>query len=358
VHLLNAAKHRELGCGGACRDSGCVLCFRFRVASLIFQQEWLPQELADVVSEYVSRKRSRCYFCWQDEYDDTMVPVHCSRNENAPRLGCATCVRGWVSDKISKNRVYVTVQQAGSFAQVFHPDDITTIRNVLSACSSPTSLPLRFERFISGVDAMPDIVACPTKDCPFVGFRSSLFTDLNRDSSLTDFKRDGLVVPVTETAKFETRIRMPESYGTITPRSVKLQDSARCELCGKCWKLPTIQGPTEDFRTRFWKWMFTKPCPGCGTKTFKDEGCTHMFCEVCRVNWCWKCGWKSTCPCYDRHHPSYGTTRPNIFTSSRHHWSMWRARNGTGSCILNAGWQALGIAAILGTITYAIILTR
>ena len=31
-------------------------------------------------------------------------------------------------------------------------------------------------------------------------------------------------------------------------------------------------------------------CPGCATKGRKDDGCTHIACEKCRLDWCYVCG--------------------------------------------------------------------
>ncbi|KAL4230092.1 hypothetical protein ACF0H5_010477 [Mactra antiquata] len=41
----------------------------------------------------------------------------------------------------------------------------------------------------------------------------------------------------------------------------------------------------------------TKPCPHCGVRTEKDEGCMHMTCVKCHGDWCWLCEkhWEMTC---------------------------------------------------------------
>ncbi|XP_067049537.1 E3 ubiquitin-protein ligase parkin-like isoform X2 [Acropora muricata] len=41
----------------------------------------------------------------------------------------------------------------------------------------------------------------------------------------------------------------------------------------------------------------SKKCPGCKTNTEKNEGCNHMTCSQCRVEWCWICvkPWNQEC---------------------------------------------------------------
>lgn len=35
----------------------------------------------------------------------------------------------------------------------------------------------------------------------------------------------------------------------------------------------------------------SKSCPRCKSKTFKDGGCNHITCKICKAHWCWICGW-------------------------------------------------------------------
>lgn len=41
----------------------------------------------------------------------------------------------------------------------------------------------------------------------------------------------------------------------------------------------------------------SKPCPKCKAPTFKDGGCNHISCGVCRFSWCWVCvkQWEDEC---------------------------------------------------------------
>ena len=34
----------------------------------------------------------------------------------------------------------------------------------------------------------------------------------------------------------------------------------------------------------------TRPCPSCDVRTQRTEGCMHITCSNCGVEWCWACG--------------------------------------------------------------------
>ena len=46
-----------------------------------------------------------------------------------------------------------------------------------------------------------------------------------------------------------------------------------------------------DQETLDWIKKHTKPCPKCGTKIEKNNGCNHMICTKpgCGVHFCWLC---------------------------------------------------------------------
>ena len=34
----------------------------------------------------------------------------------------------------------------------------------------------------------------------------------------------------------------------------------------------------------------TRPCPKCDVRTQRTEGCMHITCSNCGIEWCWACG--------------------------------------------------------------------
>jgi ariadne-1 len=40
-------------------------------------------------------------------------------------------------------------------------------------------------------------------------------------------------------------------------------------------------GKRFEILSRFYKYMFTKSCPGCGIPIQKNGGCSHMNCKKC-----------------------------------------------------------------------------
>lgn len=44
---------------------------------------------------------------------------------------------------------------------------------------------------------------------------------------------------------------------------------------------------------KFWAFgtrLGVKNCPKCSARTEKTDGCNHMACARCTVEWCWVCG--------------------------------------------------------------------
>ena len=36
--------------------------------------------------------------------------------------------------------------------------------------------------------------------------------------------------------------------------------------------------------------QLTRPCPKCGVRTQRSQGCMHITCTQCSSEWCWQCG--------------------------------------------------------------------
>jgi hypothetical protein len=68
----------------------------------------------------------------------------------------------------------------------------------------------------------------------------------------------------------------------------------RCgrEFCVKCHDMYHGDFPCDlhiDEMSKLYIDQTTKPCPGCDIPVEKNEGCQHMTCERCNIDWCWVC---------------------------------------------------------------------
>ena len=81
-----------------------------------------------------------------------------------------------------------------------------------------------------------------------------------------------------------------------------LSSGYKCEMCKlfTCSHCLKIIGPDknnhnhvcneDDVKTADFIKSTTKPCPGCGERIFKIEGCDQMWCTQCHVAFSWKTG--------------------------------------------------------------------
>ncbi|KJH45099.1 IBR domain protein [Dictyocaulus viviparus] len=65
-----------------------------------------------------------------------------------------------------------------------------------------------------------------------------------------------------------------------------------CRLCRSAVCICDTEDPTKLTIQ-----ATTKKCPGCGVNTERSEGCTHMHCVVCKMDWCFVCvtQWTEEC---------------------------------------------------------------
>ncbi|KAL4500234.1 hypothetical protein ABPG73_011342 [Tetrahymena malaccensis] len=70
-----------------------------------------------------------------------------------------------------------------------------------------------------------------------------------------------------------------------------------CTACNYQWQNPNrislskmiLQIFGKDFKSRVFKFLFTKNCPHCNTCIQKDGGCKYMTCAKCKKSFCWNC---------------------------------------------------------------------
>lgn len=77
-------------------------------------------------------------------------------------------------------------------------------------------------------------------------------------------------------------------------------DKCDCQFCLKCGEEPHAPITCKDLamwqekcrnesETANWILANTKPCPKCGSRIEKNQGCNHMTCSGCKHHFCWIC---------------------------------------------------------------------
>lgn len=94
------------------------------------------------------------------------------------------------------------------------------------------------------------------------------------------------------------------SYAGIIQAWSKCSENLKCSSCDTEWRdkqqytskgtllFRYFQRETyqkSDTISEFWKWFFTKKCPGCKSSIEKNGGCSHMTCSSCQNYFCWTC---------------------------------------------------------------------
>ena len=68
-----------------------------------------------------------------------------------------------------------------------------------------------------------------------------------------------------------------------------------CFNCGKKWHKKKKCNSEEEIDVLFEKYKkiyHLKECPNCKILTLKKDGCNHIKCTYCQIDWCWMCGKK------------------------------------------------------------------
>ncbi|KNC53882.1 uncharacterized protein AMSG_09840 [Thecamonas trahens ATCC 50062] len=79
--------------------------------------------------------------------------------------------------------------------------------------------------------------------------------------------------------------RLAAAHTAVSKASLpgKLLAPVRYAAAIASWLLPSMSD--------VWKAVWTRRCPGCKAPVYKDGGCSHMTCGVCRTQYCWFCSY-------------------------------------------------------------------
>ena len=179
----------------------------------------------------------------------------CTNTKNA--VGCYDCVSSWITQKINENgrtQIPCTDPQCKEFLSRDELFEYVTQETKVKYDES-----LMMETFRS------EIARCPMKDCDGIGMLDKL----------------------AESSFFEC----PKcSIKSCHQCKVEFHVSFTCKQY-QSWKLEMND---EDAKSNKWKNENTKPCPQCKSPIEKKDGCSHVLCVTCNVEFCYECLQKYT----------------------------------------------------------------
>jgi hypothetical protein len=76
--------------------------------------------------------------------------------------------------------------------------------------------------------------------------------------------------------------------------------------CSRKRKWEELMGQSPDAAAIL---QLTRPCPACGVRTQRSQGCMHISCTQCSAEWCWACG--QTGKAGEVHHAFQCTRKPD-----------------------------------------------
>ncbi|EAR95071.2 zinc finger protein (macronuclear) [Tetrahymena thermophila SB210] len=191
--------------------------------------------------QQVKQKFESCQICLNEYIDKNVCCQNCQL--------CSTCLDQWFSQQIK--------DQIG--------DPQSQLSNVKVSCPS----------------CMKDISIGLLKKFQKI-FSNSI-------DALTHFslkKDDSYIVCPSSTCK---------NIGWVANQQCRSDFS--CTACNYQWQNPNkisltkmvLQIFSKDFKSRLFKFIFTKNCPYCNTCIQKNGGCKHMTCGKCKKSFCWNC---------------------------------------------------------------------
>ncbi|ETW06103.1 hypothetical protein H310_03696 [Aphanomyces invadans] len=142
----------------------------------------------------------------------------------------------------------------------------------------------------------------------------------------------------------------------------------QCTTCHTkgCFKCGSVSHPFRtchqamDAHYRAWEARqratsnYVQPCPGCGVRIWKNDGCNHMTCTKCRHEWCWICRWswsshsRKVCQAVALlDSPYWGTVWPVRFLTKTIAAPVVVAGGAVAGAVLIAGCVLIGVPRLL-----------
>lgn len=199
-----------------------------------------PQPICDESSE--GDELFECPVCLEEIEDESLLFV-C--RENAHHRFCRGCVVQYVSSAVAEGSTELSCPAYKCGMQLPAP-------LVTELLHDNPDLMMRF-RSLSLLRANPNARACPR--CNEVKVGSAAEPDMVCDGCGNDF--------CFEHAGAHSGI--------------------------PCAEYQPAETTISRIRSAWYKWRYTKPCPGCGVAIWKNGGCNNMTCSRCKQTFCWVC---------------------------------------------------------------------
>jgi ariadne-1 len=153
--------------------------------------------------------------------------------------------------------------------------------------------------------------SCTLSFCPAVGCHE-LVTEIEVQSAVPDLLEKYRSYQLRNFVDFDQcsrwcigtdceHIAVMQNHADVDEKLVAICEPCNISFCMKCGEEP--HAPINCCALKDWnalcksesanvQWIIskTKPCPKCGSRIEKNQGCNHMRCLKCQHGFCWVCG--------------------------------------------------------------------
>lgn len=199
----------------------------------------------------VANTKSTCAVCFDDKTALDTRTLACGHKF------CLDCLRSNIQTAVNDKQAQALKCFDPSCKR---PIDIADLRKIIY--DKDTQNQINNVQFDKWLTTQENIKHCPTTNChfSFVNERADQFTHQCPDCK----------------AEYCGKCMHPHN-----PRT-------SCDQAAQDRNLANDRNAQER-ANQAWQEANTKPCPQCGTRIEKNEGCMHMNCSHCRHHFCWIC---------------------------------------------------------------------
>ena len=246
-----------------------------------------------------------CQICCNDFNKSTRTPVKC-KNQECKVLACKECVRTYLSTQ--------TGDPHCMGCKIAFDDNFIVMNLNRTWCEKDYRQHRKGILLEQQMARMPETVEAAER---FNEINAIAEKNIELSNQIADLRRAIRQLEI-ERNRNEVRIYNLNRHGNPEGKEQEkrkfimacpdddcrgyLSTGYKCEMCKlfTCSHCLKIIGPDknnhnhvcneDDVKTADFIKSTTKPCPGCGERIFKIEGCDQMWCTQCHVAFSWKTG--------------------------------------------------------------------